>query len=107
MNNTWRERLAAECARTSQSKVAAAIGYSPTVVNQVLGGSYPGDLKAVEGAFMRATVACPVLGEIPGNRCLEEQHRPFASTNTQRASRSSAHAATASTAVSPRRPHET
>jgi hypothetical protein len=85
---TWTDRLRLECARTSQSKVAERIGYSPAVVNQVLGGSYKGDLravqKAVEGALMGATVECPVLGTIGGNRCLEEQRRPFAATNPNR-----------------------
>ncbi len=84
----WLDTLRAECARTSQARVAAAIGYSPAVVNQVLKGVYPGDLtaveKAVRGAFMGATVTCPILGEIASNRCLEEQRRDFAATNPQR-----------------------
>lgn len=84
----WRERMDAECARTSQAKVAIAIGYSAAVVNQVLKGSYKGDLKAVqkafEGAFMGATVNCPVLGTLASNRCLEIQGQPFAATNPGR-----------------------
>jgi len=84
----WRETLALQCGQRSQARVAATIGYSAAVVNQVLAGTYKGDLaavqKAVEGAFMGATVDCPVLGVIPSNRCLEEQRRPFAATSPNR-----------------------
>ncbi len=84
----WRERLAEECKRLSQAKVARRIGYSPAVINQVLRGSYKGDLravqKAVEGALMGATVQCPILGELPANRCLEIQAQPFAATSPTR-----------------------
>lgn len=68
-----------------QSVVAAVIGYSATVVSQVLSGTYKGDLKAVqqkvEGALMGLTVECPVIGTLPRNRCLEYQRQPFAATN--------------------------
>jgi DNA-binding transcriptional regulator YdaS (Cro superfamily) len=84
----WRKRLESECARASQAKVAKRIGYSPAVINQVLRGSYKGDLqavqKAVEGALMGATVRCPVLGDLPSNRCLEIQAQPFAATSPTR-----------------------
>lgn len=68
-----------------QSVVAAEIGYSATVVSQVLTGNYKGDLKAVqqkvEGALMGLTVECPVIGTLPRNRCLEYQRQPFSATN--------------------------
>lgn len=84
----WLDRLASECKRTSQKAVADRIGYSATVVNQVLKGTYKGDLGAVEmavrGALMNVTVDCPVLGKLPANECLEYQKLPFASTNPQR-----------------------
>ena len=68
-----------------QSVVAAEIGYSATVVSQVLSGTYKGDLRAVqqkvEGALMGLTVECPVIGTLPRNRCLEYQRQPFAATN--------------------------
>ena len=84
----WHERLREECARTSQARVAERIGYSPAVVNQVLNGGYKGDLravqKAVEGAFMGATVDCPVLGMIASDQCLREQKREYAATNPGR-----------------------
>ena len=85
----WLQRLADECeAAPNQGAVARAIGYSPTVVSQVLNGRYPGDLGAVEaavrGAFFGATVECPVLGELPENRCLEEQRRRLLTSSPQR-----------------------
>ncbi|MBI2313545.1 MAG: XRE family transcriptional regulator [Betaproteobacteria bacterium] len=84
----WIEALRAECVRTSQAQAARRIGRSAAVVNQVLKGTYKGNLRDVEarvrGALMRATLACPVLGEIPTNRCLDEQARPRASTNPLR-----------------------
>lgn len=71
-----------------QARTAERIGYSPAVVSQVLKGTYKGDLKAVqtkvEGALMGLTVECPVVGELPRNRCLEYQQRPFAATNNLR-----------------------
>lgn len=88
MPEAWLETLAAACGRTSQSRVARELGVSASLVNQVLKGSYRGDMgriKAlVEGAYMGAVVHCPVLGEIPLNRCLEHQGTPFAATNPTR-----------------------
>jgi hypothetical protein len=84
----WMERLRGECARTSQAHVARRIGYSATVLHHVLHGTYKGNLsqvqKAVEGALMGATVECPVLGDLPSNRCLTIQAQPFAATNPTR-----------------------
>ena len=84
----WITALRAECARTSQTKAAARLGVSGSVVNQVLKGSYNGDLVRVqglvEGVLMDATVDCPVLGELPRNRCLDNQRRPFSATNPTR-----------------------
>ncbi|KAF1692732.1 transcriptional regulator [Pseudoxanthomonas jiangsuensis] len=83
----WLEVLRAACAapNSSQRKVAERLGYSTSVISQVLGGKYAGDLKAVqakvEGAFMGVTVNCPVVGELPRNRCLEYQRQAFAATN--------------------------
>ncbi|MEJ1402534.1 MAG: XRE family transcriptional regulator [Candidatus Sedimenticola sp. (ex Thyasira tokunagai)] len=90
----WIKALRQEAARTSQLAAATLIGYSPSVVNQVLKGTYGGenggDLKAVEesvrGAIMGATIDCPVIGEIPRNRCIDHQRRSgsFAATNPLR-----------------------
>ncbi len=88
--SNWINVLRAECESTSQSKAAALIGYSTAVVNQVLKGTYNGDLISVEevvrGALMGATVECPAIGTIPRNRCIEHQRRSnnFASTNPLR-----------------------
>ena len=86
----WIDALRGECARSSQARAATLIGYSPAVVNQILKGTYKGDWISVEesvrGALMGATVECPVIGEIPRNRCIEHQRRAgsFAATNPLR-----------------------
>lgn len=81
----WIHALREACKARKQNAVAAEIGYSATVVSQVLSGTYKGDLKAVqqkvEGALMGLTVDCPVVGELPRNRCLEYQRQSFAATN--------------------------
>ena len=86
----WMVVLRAHAKAHGQRKAAADIGYSAPVVNQVLKGHYAGDLKAVqakvEGALMGATVECPVIGEMPRNRCIEHQARAnrFATSNPLR-----------------------
>lgn len=73
---------------TSQAAVGDKIGYSASVVNQVLKGTYKGSLKsvqkAIEGALMGATVDCPVLGSLPRQRCIEHQRAGFRITNPMR-----------------------
>ena len=86
-DNDWLEVLRAACKapNSSQRKVAERLGYSTSVINQVLSEKYNGDLKAVqtkvEGVFMGLSVNCPVVGDLPRNRCLEYQRRDFAATN--------------------------
>jgi len=84
----WVETLALACERASQAEVGKRLGYSASVVNQVLKGSYMGNLTnvqmKVEGAYMGRVVACPILGEIPQDQCIDHQGRPFAATNSQR-----------------------
>lgn len=84
----WVHVLAEQRAASTQRAVAEQIGYSPAVVSCVLKGTYRGDLRAVEqavrGAFLHATVDCPVIGELRAHRCLEIQRQPFAATNPQR-----------------------
>lgn len=84
----WLQVLREQCKGKSQKRVAEEIGYSPAVVNQVLGNKYKGDInkveKAVRGAYLGDTVRCPVLGELPVNRCMEYQRQPFAATNPTR-----------------------
>lgn len=90
---TWLARLRAEVQRTSQKRVATALrgdnGYpSETLLSQVLSGKYPGQAgrlqRLVEGYYLGATVACPVLGEISRADCEHHQVKPFAATNPQR-----------------------
>lgn len=86
----WIEALRAACAAESQRRVAGRIGYSASVVSQVLAGVYPGDLAAVEqavrGALMNGVVACPELGSIEGHLCVgwRRAARRFAATNSMR-----------------------
>ena len=84
----WLAALRAECAVSTQARVAARIGYSAAVVNQVLKGTYKGDVnrvrEAVEGGLLGAAVECPVLGELARHRCLENQRRAFGATNPVR-----------------------
>jgi hypothetical protein len=87
-DNDWLTVLREQCTRASQAAIAKRIKYSAAVVNQVLKGTYKGDLssvqRAVEGALMGLTVDCPVIGDLPRNRCLEYQRQPFAATNPMR-----------------------
>ncbi|WP_111747644.1 XRE family transcriptional regulator [Salinisphaera orenii] len=84
----WLAALRAEANRTSQARSGQRLGLSGSTVNQVLKGTYNGDLSRVqglvEGELMAATVDCPVLGELARNRCLEYQRRPLAATNPTR-----------------------
>lgn len=88
-DNDWLEALRGRCKELGQRRAAKQIGYSPSVVCQVLGGSYKGDLqavrRAVEGAFMRGTVDCPALGqEIGSQDCLRFQRQPLAASAPHR-----------------------
>lgn len=75
----WVARLAEECARTSQSKVAGRLGYSGSVVSGILHAKYKGSLDAVEekvrGVLMGARVECPALGSISTVSCREWRER--------------------------------
>jgi hypothetical protein len=88
MSDDWMDVLRAACAASSQAKVAARIGISTTVVNHVLNDKYKGRLdrvaERVRGELMRATVECPVLGELSRRVCLDHQQRPFSATNPTR-----------------------
>lgn len=84
----WLSELRQRCRQTSQSAIAKEIGYSAAVINQVLKGTYKGDVKkvarAVRGAFLGETVNCPVLGELERHLCQQNARRPYASTNPTR-----------------------
>jgi len=83
----WLRTLQKECNRKSQAIVARELGVSPAVINQALKSTYKGRVNRikslVEGRYMGATVECPVIGEIPLDRCMDFQTRrnQFAATN--------------------------
>lgn len=86
----WVERLAKECAASSQRRVADRLGRSAGLISHVLRNNYPGDTEAVEeavrGAFMNAEVACPALGTIPADECQSwrRKSRRFVNVNSLR-----------------------
>lgn len=77
----WVQALAQACNRMGQRRAAEALRYSASLVSSVLRGRYGADTgkveAAVRGAFMAVTVACPVLGTLPANACIEHQRRPM------------------------------
>lgn len=81
--------LAEACMATTANAVAARLGYSPALVSYVLSRRYPGDMDLVfakiRGTLMGEEADCPVLGMISTRRCLDEQKRPYAATNSIRA----------------------
>lgn len=84
----WVTALAEACDRESQNAVAKRLDYSAAAVSTVIGNKYGGALTAVEqavrGALMSATVACPVMGELPADACNSHQRAPWAPHNPQR-----------------------
>lgn len=73
---------------SSQRLVGDDLGYSAAVISQALRDAYVGDVATLEqrirGKYMAETVACPVLGDLPRNNCLDNQRRPLAFTNPVR-----------------------
>ena len=88
----WVARLAAECEATSQNAVAKRLSRSASLISNVLHAKYPGDMDAVEdivrGALMKATISCPVLGDLPTHICLSwrEKAKHFSGHNALRVS---------------------
>ncbi len=85
----WIEALADQVETTgSQGQVARQIGYTGSVVSQVLRKTYPGNMDRVEakvrGAILGETVSCPVVGSLSKDQCLDYQKQPFAATNSFR-----------------------
>ena len=81
--------LAQACKAQTSRAVARRLGYSDAVISHVLARKYPGDVAkvfaTVRGALMGEVVLCPILGDIGRDRCLGEQSKPFAATNSTRA----------------------
>lgn len=83
----WVIVLAEACNAQSQAAIAKRIGYSSSTVSQVLSNKYGmGDIakfeQVVRGALMAETVACPIVGDMTRDVCLNWQARPFSTTNS-------------------------
>lgn len=81
----WIGELAALADREGLRGAGAKIGYSASAVSAALSGRYGGDLARIEemvrGALMGVVVACPALGEIGRDACLDWQRKPFAASS--------------------------
>jgi hypothetical protein len=81
----WVLRLAEECDKTTQAAVSRVLDVSAAMVNCALKNTYKGDLQRLEarvkGQYLRATVTCPVLGEVTLRQCQDEQAAPFTTAN--------------------------
>jgi len=86
----WIAVLARECDAKTQTQVGLELACSPSAVNAVLARRYPGRLdrfeQKVRGRYMKATLECPVLGEIATHECLanQVQAKRFKATNPLR-----------------------
>ncbi|WP_245454058.1 transcriptional regulator [Aquabacter cavernae] len=82
----WILALVSACQVDSQAAVAKRLSVSGSMLSGALGRRYPGDMAKLEarvrGALMGATVACPVLGEIGRDRCIDEQAKPFSTASS-------------------------
>ena len=78
----WVQVLATACDNSSQNRVAATLNRSASLVSNVLGKKYSGDMTAVEelvrGSLMHETVNCPGLGQIEKQVCLKWRSRASA-----------------------------
>lgn len=87
----WLVELRNQCNRRPQRKVAKELGYSSSVVSQVLKGKYAGNLNNVAemvcSVYLGQTVICPVMGELEVHRCKQYQKETFSATNRQRVRR--------------------
>lgn len=71
-----------------QASVARELGYSPTAICLVLKGKYGAGSDKIHARVAEVygvlTLDCPVLGEIPINRCADERRTPFSASSPQR-----------------------
>lgn len=79
----WVLALAREVdAGMSQAALARVLDYSTSTISQILANKYPGNqdkvAARVRAVVMSTRVDCPVLGEITGQKCLEQQRKPLA-----------------------------
>ena len=89
-NQAWFKALQEAVQTQSQSKVASKCGISPTAVNQILKGSYQGNIdnvaEKVSGALLEKSVVCPVLDVITTDICASHRNKGFAPNNPMRVS---------------------
>lgn len=74
MNEEWFTVLKAEIAKSSMSKIARKIGYSPTSISLILNGKYAGkpDKVAQKVLEIFTKVSCPYeRAELPRSGCIE------------------------------------
>lgn len=83
----WVLALVNECERTSLRKTAALLGLSPAMVSLAINNKRE-NLEFIkhkaEQKLMATIAACPVLGVIGINECLQEQAQPFSEANPVR-----------------------
>ena len=84
----WIIVLAESCDQFGQTALARRLGCSGAMISATLSNTYAGRLEKLEqrvrGELMNERVICPVLGEISKRQCLDEQTKPYASTNAVR-----------------------
>jgi len=79
----WVRRLAEEVDATSLAAVGARVGYGKSALSMVLSNRYGAGTAKVQAAVEEllglpgTSVVCPVLGEIPHDRCRAEQAAGF------------------------------
>lgn len=75
------QALEAACKAGTQAEVARKLGLSDGTVSNARKGRYIGNVdriaERIRGTLMRATVQCPVLGEITTRICQDERGKPF------------------------------
>lgn len=75
----WVKALADECDLTSQNQASRRLGYSASVVSNVLRNTYAGSMAAVEdtvrGTLMNEEIACLGLGKINKRDCRDWRKR--------------------------------
>jgi hypothetical protein len=73
----------------SQRALGEKLGITGGALSAVISKKYPGGYARIEarvkGALMSATVACPVEGEIPRNRCADNQAKKPSAASPARA----------------------
>lgn len=84
----WVDLLIAEYEAHGPKATGARLGVSAGMVTGVARGYYASSVdtirEAVRAVFGRASVDCPVLGEVELATCRHHRSRPFAATNPLR-----------------------